>query len=63
MTSIKASSFFHFDELVKFIICSKVLVIGQFRYLRLNIFSNLYGDLVRAFSNYLVKNNFSKMSL
>ena len=38
-----------YEELVKFIIGPKILVIGTFRFLRSNIISNLFGDLVRAF--------------
>ena len=38
ITRIKARKFAHFDELVKFIIGPKVLVIGPFRFLRSNIF-------------------------
>ena len=49
MTTIKARKFAHYEELVKFIIGPKVLVIVPFRFLRSNIFSDLFGDLVWAF--------------
>ena len=39
-----------YEELVKFIIGPKVLVIGLFRFYVQIYSSNLFGDLVRAFS-------------
>ena len=52
-----------YEELVKFIIGPKVLVIGPFRFYVQIYFSNLFDYLVRVFSNYLVENNCSKMNL
>ena len=53
-----------YEELVKFIIGPKLLVIGPFRFLRPNIyFSNLFGNLVRDFLDYLVENDCSKINL
>ena len=39
ITSINVREFAHFDESIKFIIGLKVLVIGPFRFLRSNTFS------------------------
>ena len=39
-----------YEELIKFIIGPKVLVIGLFRFYVQIYISNLFGDLVRAFS-------------
>ena len=49
ITSIKSRKFSHYYEMVKFIIGTKVIVIVPFRFFVQIYFSNLFGDLVRAF--------------
>ena len=64
MTSIKARKFAHFDELVKFIIGPKVLVIGPFHFLRSNIYFRICLVIwYELFPDYLIENDCSKMNL